>query len=137
MSTTYEAVFEMDDNGWWFVDAPGVNGAHSHGPTLVKARANIAEAIALMTDAETSRVQITPTFRLRAEVAPSVEQARARRAEAEAAQAKAMDSTRSAIADLRANYGSLLSNRDIAELVGISHQRVAQIVAESKSKVDA
>lgn len=135
--TTYGVVFEMDDNGWWFVDAPEVNGAHSHGPTLARAKANIAEAIALMTDAEPGDVEVAPTFRLRVEVQSSVEAARARRQEAEEARREATERTRTAVADLRCAYGSTLSNRDIAELVGVSHQRVAQILSQATTKADA
>lgn len=48
-----------------FVDAPEVNGAHGHGPTLARAMVNIAEAIALMTDAEPTDVEVIPTLQLR------------------------------------------------------------------------
>ena len=41
----YEAVYELDDNGKWFVRAPEVPGAHSQGRTRKEARANVIDAL--------------------------------------------------------------------------------------------
>ena len=48
--SVHQITLERDDNGWWLVRCPALQGTHSHGRTLSSARANIREAIALVLD---------------------------------------------------------------------------------------
>lgn len=43
----FTAIYQIDDNGEWFVHVPDLPGCHSQGSSLESARSNIIEAIAL------------------------------------------------------------------------------------------
>jgi predicted RNase H-like HicB family nuclease len=49
-SPEYRAHYILDDNGSWFVKVADLPGAHSHGRTIVAARKNLREAVALVLD---------------------------------------------------------------------------------------
>jgi len=131
--TTYQVTYDRDDNHRWLVRCPEVTGAHSHGRTLASARSNIREAIALVLDlpddtdfdlAEVIRVSDPGLQRaldhardLRQRARELDEQSRAATLEAVAASDNSEDS---------------IGMRDIAELLGISHQRVQQVASDRR-----
>jgi len=124
---TYVAVYERDpDDDAWDVHIKGVEGCHTYGRSLRQAQAHIREALALWLEREPE------TLTIRDELPPSLAQiaegvARARR-EADQAGTKAQLATASAVKRLT-DLG--LSRRDAAELLGLSHQRVQQLLEAS------
>lgn len=130
--TVHRVIFERDDNDRWFVHCPDVQGAHSHGRTLASARSNIREAIALVVDvAESSSFDLVEDIRLNdPTLQGSVEQARKLRHRANGLEQQARSATLEAI-ERSATSDTTLGMRDLAELLGLSHQRVQQLAAAS------
>ena len=128
--TVHHVVFERDDNDRWFVHCPDLPGAHSHGRTLASARSNIREAIGLVLDTEDgSNITLVEDIRLGdAVLQGSVEQARQLRHRAIGLAQQARTATLEAI-ERSTVSDTALSMRDLADLLGLSHQRVQQLVA--------
>ena len=126
-SKTYTAVYEHDaDEDVWNVRIEGVTGCQTYGRSLRQAQSRIREALALWLDAAPTDVKIRDQFPgALAAVADDVVRARSA---AERAGAKAQQQTMEAVKALT-ELG--LSRRDAAELLGLSHQRVHQVLAAS------
>lgn len=120
----YLAVYERDpDADAWNVRIEGEPGCHTYGRSLRQAQGRIREALALWLDREPDELVIED--RLPTSVSTVATQvARARQA-AEAAGEKAQKQTSEAVKRLT-DLG--LSRRDAAEILGLSHQRVQQLV---------
>lgn len=128
--TAYTVTYDRDDNHRWFVRCPAVPGAHSHGRTLASARSNICEAIALVLDlpddTEFDLIEVIrvsdPGLQRALDRARNLRQ-RARELD-EQCQAATLDAVTTSD-----NSGDSIGMRDIAELLGISHQRVQQLAS--------
>lgn len=120
----YVALYERDpDADAWNVRIEGEPGCHTYGRSLRQAQARIREALALWIDREPD--DLTIEDRLPTSVtAVATQVARARQA-AEAAGQKAQKQTSEAVKRLT-DLG--LSRRDAADVLGLSHQRVQQLV---------
>ncbi len=122
----YAVTYEKDESGWWQARLHGVAGVHSDGRTVSDARARVREALALaLGDAEAERSELVDEVKLPTEIRRLVARATSARARLEQVKAEAQESTVEAVRTLRATLG--LSRRDIADLLGISHQRVQQL----------
>ena len=124
---SYVAVYERDeDAGAWLVAVKGLTGCQTYGRSLRQAQTRIREALALWLDVEPDSLQVRDEFpSALTSVANGV--ARARNA-VEVAGAKAQQQTAEAVRRLT-DLG--LSRRDAAELLGLSHQRVQQLLEAS------
>ena len=124
-SKQYVAVYERDfENDVWLVHVKGIDGCQTYGRSLRQAMHRIQEALAVWLDCEPDEFTLSGEFPAKLSSAIS-EVARSRTA-AEQAEARARDVTDEAV---RALTEMGLSRRDAAELVGISHQRVQQLLA--------
>ena len=121
----YVVVYEHDaDEGVWLVHVKGLDACHSYGRSIRQADARIREALALWLDRQEDELTITPEMpQDLARLATRVSQARY---EAERAGTSAQETTMEAVRRLT-DMG--LSRRDAADLLGISHQRVQQLLA--------
>jgi predicted RNase H-like HicB family nuclease len=124
---TYTATYERDEaEDVWNVHVKGVTGCHTYGRSLRQAQSRIREALAVWLDVEPAVLSIRDQFpRALAAVAEDVTRARST---AERAGAKAQQQTADAVKALT-ELG--LSRRDAAELLGLSHQRVQQLLEAS------
>lgn len=110
--------------GWWAVEVPEVPGAFTQVKRLDQVGAMAADAVATLLDVEASTVEVV--------LAPATDHdsavaaAREASARAAAAQDEASLKVRAAVGVLRADG---LTARDVATLLGISHQRVSQLEA--------
>jgi predicted RNase H-like HicB family nuclease len=129
---TYTAVFERGRDDFWEVELIEEPGVHTFGRTLAKARAHIRDATALWFDVDQDAFELVEDVRLPKAVKASLTRARRERERAEAASAAALSTTRKA-AEALVRTGHL-STRDAAELLGLSAQRVQQVLAAGKSK---
>ena len=136
-ATTHKAnVFTVvltPENGKWNAEVPDASGAITWGRSLSEARRNAIEAIEALAISEgrkAPRVTLQDDIRLPARAAKVTAKAREARRVLEEAQEQSNAATARAVAELT-SVG--LSVRDVGNLLGISHQRVAQII-ESASK---
>ncbi|QPL05150.1 MULTISPECIES: helix-turn-helix domain-containing protein [Actinomyces] len=114
------------DGTWWVADFT-IDG-HEYGTQarrLSDIAAEVADAAALMTDRDPSDYAVTITT-ADPQWAALVEDYQRAAADLARAQDAARDASRAAITALRAQG---LTGRDIAALMGISPQRVSQLVA--------
>ena len=125
VNRSYRAVFERDESGAWTARVPSVRGCHTYGRTLDQARRRLREALALWVD-EPDTADLVEDVRLPANVKAAVRASRADRRRAEEKRAEASASTIRAARALVDDVG--VGFRDAAEILGVSHQRVQQLV---------
>lgn len=114
---------DPDEHSVWLVHVVGEPGAHSFGRSLAEAKRHAVEVVALWFEMEPEQFEIDWDLRL-GEIARPVKEAKAAIAHAEEDRARRDEAVR-ALTDLGVSY------RDVAELLGLSHQRVAQIAKAS------
>lgn len=114
---------DPEDRSAWLVKVVGAPGAHTFGRSLAEAKRHGVEVVALWFAMEPDRFEIDWDVRL-GDLAAPVSRARSAMAHAEADRLR-RDSA------IRAMNEAGISYRDIAELLGLSHQRVAQIARAS------
>ena len=126
-SKTYTAIYDYDaDDNAWNVRVKGLTGCQTYGRSIRQAQSRIREALSLWLDTAPAQLLVRDQFPAAlASVADDV--VRARDA-AERAGAKAQQQTIEAVKALT-DLG--LSRRDAAELLGLSHQRVHQLLEAS------
>ena len=122
----YKAVFERDEGGWWLARIPSIQGCHTQGRTLKQARRRLREALGLWID-DPDSVAFDEDIRLPRVLRVAVERSWRARARAEREQAHAQDETTEAAHVLVDELGVGL--RDTGELLGLSHQRVQQLIS--------
>ena len=120
----YTAVFERDESGFWLARIPSIRGCHAYGRTLEQARTRLREALGLWIDRPEDAV-IEEAIRLPADLRTAIQRSRRTRERAERERENAQDQTRAA-AEALVDEG--VSLRDAGELLGLSHQRVQQLV---------
>jgi len=127
---TYYATLELDPrSGQWMADIEGLP-VHTWGRSLAKVKAYAHEALAAHLDVDVADVEGHLKFRrpqLPAAVLEAIEHAEAARGEADSAAARAAEA-RAAAARVLVREAHL-SMRDAAEVLGLSHQRVQQLLA--------
>ena len=123
----YVAIYERDR--WspaWDARVEGLPGVHTFGTRLVHARANVREALALWLDTDEASLEVTDEIRLPAATRRAVNEVEAARERLAAARDRLAHATSRAA---RALVESGLATRDAAELLGLSHQRVSQVLS--------
>lgn len=117
------AIYRRDEAGAWIVELAEEPRCHTFGSTIAKARTMLADVMTLWFDEK-------PTVTERFEIDPFLDEhlrsALEARAEAEVVTRNAMAATRET-AKLLIDKGGL-SLRDAGTLLGISHQRVHQLL---------
>lgn len=122
--STYTARYERDESGSWLAELVEEPRIHTWGRSLASVRSNIAEAAELWFDADEVHLEEEfPPW-----IGSALDEAVPVRLEAERAAEAAAEATIEAV---RALTDRGLSRRDIADLLGISYQRVQQLVAEA------
>lgn len=124
---TYTAVFERGRDGAWEVELAEEPRVHSFARTLAKARLYIREATAVWFEVEEDTFDLIEDVRLPKIVKDRVAKARRERERAQSAQEAAVTTTKEA-AEALVRMGHL-STRDAAEVLGLSHQRIQQLLA--------
>jgi predicted RNase H-like HicB family nuclease len=122
---SYTVKIERDESGAWIARVPEVPGCHTYGRSLRQVKGRIREALSLWVD-NADRAELEFDIRLPSEIRQKVAATRRAREAAHEAQRRASETAGlSALALVRQHR---LSVRDAAELLGISHQRVQQLV---------
>ena len=123
----YRVIFERDESGAWLARVPSVRGCHTYGRTLDQARRRIREALSLWVNDAASAV-LVEDVRLPVRAGEAIRVSRQKRARAEATHDEAQASTAQAARTLVKELH--LGLRDAADLLGLSHQRVQQLVRQ-------
>jgi predicted RNase H-like HicB family nuclease len=122
---TYTAQLEREPDGRWTVELEEEPRVHTWGKTVDQALARVREAAALWFQTEEDQINLVPRPVLPKTAGRTVEQARRAREQARDADRVAIEQTRKAAAALT---GRGISMRDAAAILGISHQRVHQLL---------
>ncbi|MGD1014546.1 MAG: type II toxin-antitoxin system HicB family antitoxin [Acidimicrobiales bacterium] len=134
--TMYHGNFVLDESGVWLAQIEEIPQVHTFGRTLGKARQYLADALALWLDVPTEllkdRIEYRPAA-LPPALLNAVHEAKAAREIAEGATATASDLMTTAARALTEE--AKLSLRDASELLGISHQRVQQLVVHGNGSL--
>jgi predicted RNase H-like HicB family nuclease len=128
---TYTAVYERDPDGRWVVEIPQVPGCHSYGRTIDQARERVQEALGLFVD-DAEHAEIKDDVRLPESLRrqlQTMQQLRAKAAKGEVDVRKAQLKTLAALKKLK------LGHRDTGRLLGVSFQRVHQLLTQSEAQV--
>ncbi len=129
-TSTYYATLELDPHSrQWMADIEGLP-VHTWGRSLGKVKGFAHEALAAHLDVAVADVAGRIVFRkpqLPAAVLHVLDEAEAAHTEADAATARAAAAKAAAVAALVRD--AHLSMRDAAEVLGLSHQRVQQLLA--------
>ena len=121
---SYDVVYERDEDGWWAACVASVRGCRTQGRSLAQARERIREALSLFVK-DAHRAELRDRVVLPAEVRRQVDRQLRLRASLEEEQRQLQESTQGAVRHL---VGHGLSVRDVGELLGLSHQRVHQLI---------
>ncbi len=128
----YTVTYERDEDGWWVASVQGVRGVHTQGRTIGDARHRVREALALeIGDRAAETAEIKDDVKLPAKGRKKVLAAVVARERAEAEKAKAQESIAEAVRVLKKLR---LSMRDAGDLIGLSHQRVQQLLQEGEAR---
>lgn len=128
---TYTARLEREKDGRWTVELAEEPRVHTWAKTVDQALARVREAAALWFDVNEDKIELVPQPVLPKTTGRTVEQARQARQEARNADRRAVEQNKKAAAALTARG---ISMRDAAAILGISHQRVHQLLAEEQAR---
>lgn len=130
--STYTVRYERDETGWWVATVKEVRGCHTQGRTIAQARRRISEALGLFVD-HADKADLIDDVVLPANARTLLERVQSTRKRAEEEAIKLQSSTAEAAEVLTRDVG--VSVRDAGELLGLSHQRVHQLlIAGSRKK---
>jgi hypothetical protein len=118
---------------WWTLTSPDAPGAVSQVRRLSQADEHAREAIAFVLDIDPDSFDLHIVPRLTPALADQLAAARSATEEAADAARRAADQQRKIIQELAMTQG--LNGREIAALLGVSPQRVSQMVAERNALV--
>ncbi|WP_194927014.1 type II toxin-antitoxin system HicB family antitoxin [Catenulispora pinisilvae] len=124
---TYRAIAELDGD-WWVVTVPDLRGVYTQGRTYEQARAMARDAIATMLGVAADRVAVTMDVRLPGHAEDSIDEVSQARAARDAAAAAEQRTLRESARRLKAAGVKVV---DAAALLGISKQRVYQLLTDS------
>jgi predicted RNase H-like HicB family nuclease len=123
---TYHVAYERDESGWWVASVREVRGCHTQGRTVDEARRRIREAMDLFVD-DARAAKLIDDVKLPVTAAKAIRAYTTLRKRADREDRRASLAARRAVRLLRG--GKLkMSARDAARLLGVSHQRVHQLV---------
>jgi predicted RNase H-like HicB family nuclease len=123
----YAIDLERDEQRWWVATARGIAGCHTQGRSIRQALSRIREALAACTDTDVAPEQLAPAIHLPVEARSAVERYAAASKRLERDQRAARSAADEAIETLVGDLS--LSVRDAGDVLGLSHQRVHQLVS--------
>lgn len=118
--------------GWWAIDVPELPGVYSQARRLDRVEPMARDAIALFLDVDPATFEIRVETKLPSDLRRDVDAVGRLRAEADRLQAESSGAMKRLTREL---LGRGLSVRDAAVILGISHQRVSQLVRPESEPV--
>jgi predicted RNase H-like HicB family nuclease len=126
---TYTVVAEREP-GWWIVQVPELD-VTTQARRVSEIESHAREAIAVWLDVDIADVAVTVELSTPVPVRQEMDEARRLLQEANGMQEKAGELAGDAVRILLDDLG--LTMRDAAAVLGVSHQRVAQLAARRRS----
>jgi len=125
---TYTARLEQEHDGRWSIELEEEPRVHTWGKTVDQALGRMKEAAAMWFGIDEDTITLIPRPVLPKTAGRTVDQARQAREKARVADREAIEQTRKAAVTLTSRG---ISIRDAAAILGISHQRVHQLLADT------
>ena len=122
---TYRVDVERDESGAWIAAIAGVPGAHTYGRSLRQVRQRTREALSLWVD-DADGSELAFDIHLPRDARTALHRASSARRATVEAQRTSSSATSDAAAVLVRDCN--LSLRDAADLLGLSHQRLQQLL---------
>jgi predicted RNase H-like HicB family nuclease len=122
---TYRVECEWDKTGWWVVTVPDVPGAVTQCRRLDKVPADVGEVLELLTGQKPGSYNLDIQPEVPGRAGALATKARALRDDLDNLSSTVAVTTSTAVVSLSKSGFSM---RDIGALVGVSHQRVDQIL---------
>jgi predicted RNase H-like HicB family nuclease len=122
---SYRVRYERDEDGWWVASVRAVAGCHTQGRSIAEARRRIREALSLFVN-DAGEARIMDEIVLPAPGRHVLAGVRSAQRRADSEQEKARRAAIKAARVLTRELG--LSVRDAGGILGLSHQRVQQLV---------
>jgi predicted RNase H-like HicB family nuclease len=129
MTTTYKVTTERSGN-WWAFSVPEVPGAHGQAKRLEQVGTEARDVIAMMLEVPEDSFDVELDVKLDEETRRVVNEANEARSMADQYARLAAELTRAAAMVMQSR--ARLSTRDVGSLLGVSYQRVSQVLAEEK-----
>ncbi len=118
---------------WWAIEIPEVaEGAYTQARRLDDVEHMVRDLLSLMLEVPEDSFRVVVKPELGPELDATVDRARRARERADGAQREAAEANTAAVTAL---LGLSLSMREAGQLLGLSHQRVAQIAAAARRQV--
>lgn len=127
--TTVTARFSRDPSGAWLVSFPSIPGAHTYGRTLRTARRRIPEVLELF-NLDPQQVEVAEEYELAGPARKAIGDLESARRDLQRAVDRSRQLLEKALDELQRRMR--LSTRDAGEILGISHQRVAQLLGSTR-----
>lgn len=129
--SSYTVNYERDESSWWVATVVGVDGCHTQGRTINQARKRIREALSLCVDGAEGATLIDNII-LPQPAQELLNQIRESRKRLELETGCLKSSTARAARLLTKDFG--VGFRDAGELLGLSHQRIQQLLPSTTPK---
>lgn len=129
---TYTVLMDRDEDGWWIASVEGVSGCHTQGRSIAQALRRAREVLAACVDDHES-ARLVPRVELTADARRAIGRYKSARERLEADRTDTVRAAAGAVALLTETHG--MSVRDAGELLGLSHQRVHQILKSTAGSV--
>lgn len=126
---TYRVVAERSGK-WWAAHVPEVSGVHTQARRLEQIETEAREAIALMLDVEPESIVVRVEPKLPDDVSALIAAVATAHAATENAQLKEREVAHEAAKALVVDLG--LPQRDAGRILGVTHQRVQQILSGTR-----
>lgn len=123
----YVINYKPIEDGWWLATVKGIDGCLTQGRNIKQTKERIREALSLYVD-DASSAELIDNFLLPSATKQAVAALTKARTKAAEQQSFNQRETAKLAKQLFESYN--LSIRDIAEIIGVSHQRVHQLLAK-------
>jgi predicted RNase H-like HicB family nuclease len=127
--TTYRVAYDRDESGWWVASVRGVRGCHTQGRTVDEARRRLRKAMELFVD-DARSAGFIDNVKLLEPAVKAVRLYAALRKQADRKERRAALAGRRAVRLLR-GANLKISMRDAARLLGVSYQRLHQLIHDA------
>lgn len=124
----YKVTVEREP-GFWIIRVPDIEAIVTQARRMADVKQNAREAIAVWLDEPLSKVDVTLNFVMPSAIQKTLDEVRQLREDANERLDRAADAASDAARKLTKDLG--LTLREAAEVLGVSFQRVAQLVEES------